>query len=32
MLKVIAITVGVIAFIATVFIATEALICEPPCV
>jgi len=32
MIKVIAIAVGVIAFIATVFIATEALMCTPPCV
>ncbi len=28
----IAIAVGVIAFIAVIFIATEALICTPPCI
>jgi hypothetical protein len=32
MLKVIAIAVGVIAFIAILFIGTDALMCEPPCV
>jgi len=32
MIKVIAIGIGVIAFIATVFIATASLVCEPPCV
>ncbi len=28
----IAIAVGVIAFIAVIFIATEALMCTPPCI
>jgi len=32
MIKVIAIAVGVIAFIAVIFIGTDALMCEPPCV
>jgi len=32
MLKVIVIGVGVIAFIAVLFIGTDALMCEPPCV
>jgi len=30
--KIIAIAVGVIAFIAVVFIATASLVCESPCV
>jgi len=32
MIKVIAIGVGVIAFIAVMFIGVNALMCEPPCV
>ncbi len=32
MIKIIAIAVGVIAFIAVIFIATEALMCTPPCI
>jgi hypothetical protein len=31
-MKIIAIAVGVIAFIAVIFIGTDALMCEPPCV
>jgi len=31
-MKVIIIAVGVIAFIAVLFIGTDALMCEPPCV
>jgi hypothetical protein len=31
-MKIIAIAVGVIAFIAVLFIGTDALMCEPPCV
>jgi hypothetical protein len=32
MIKVIAIGVGVIAFIAVMFIGVDSLMCEPPCV
>jgi len=32
MIKVIAIAVGVIAFIAVMFIGVDSLMCEPPCV
>jgi len=32
MIKVIAIAIAVIAFIAILFIGTDALMCEPPCV
>jgi hypothetical protein len=31
-MKIIAIATGVIAFIAVLFIGTDALMCEPPCV